>query len=511
MMIRRMHHMRHVGGSSSCIAVVYQQRFASDTRVPARFSRDARECRARSFSTPSARAGQDARPDSASSAEGDGLGSDQTATHGEKGELRLNGQQVPIDMDMFFKQDRAEKYRWKYIGSRNPDAPPASEFPAYEPKDFFKFEVLYQSKKSMARVGRIHTPHGIVDTPGYVAVGTNAALKGVDHRVADRDAGMQLMFANTLHMLFHPGPGVVQAAGGLHKFMNRQMPIITDSGGFQIFSLNHGSVHSEINMKSGKSKYKKPLLEGVNEYGARIRSYRDNRLMIITPENSVLAQKAFGADIIIPLDELPPYHISREALEKSVAMTHRWEARSLRTHLDQINQQAMFGVIHGGIDRELRRRSVDYITSLPFDGFAVGGSLGKDRDELITLLEFVMQQLPRDKPCHLLGIADLESIEQAIPWGVDTFDSCFPTRSGRHGNLFTRRGVINLLRGRYKSCHEYPDEDPAWRCGDFTLSYLHHLMRAPEQLGPSLATLHNINHMNRSMQLYRERILAGEI
>ena len=257
--------------------------------------------------------------------------------------------------------------------------PPASEFPPYEPRDFFRYELIHQSKKSAARVGRIHTPHGVIETPGFVAVGTNGALKAVPHQELAA-AGVDLMFANTYHMMLQPGPDLVASAGGLHEFIGRDAPIITDSGGFQVFSLARPNAEDGLEMKSRratKQKGEDGLLIRSNEHGVLFRSYRDGSSVVLTPESSVEAQKNLGADIIIPLDELPPYHIDRAVLERSVFLSHRWEARSLKAHLRDVRRQAMYAVIHGGVNKDLRRMSAEYLTSLPFDGFAIGGSLGK--------------------------------------------------------------------------------------------------------------------------------------
>jgi queuine tRNA-ribosyltransferase len=392
---------------------------------------------------------------------------------------------------------------------------------AFEPRDFFHFEIVHQSKKpgSRARVGRIHTPHGVIDTPTFVAVGTNGTLKAVDHDDAQA-AGVQLMFMNTYHLLLQPGPEIVQAAGGLHKFINRQQPIITDSGGFQVFSLAHGSVHDEINMKSRNQKRQSndPTVLKVTEEGAHFRSYRDGRKILLTPESSVQTQKALGADMIIPLDELHPYHISREDLLKSLHLSHRWEARSLMEHLSNIKQQAMYCVLHGGCDRDLRKKSIDYLTSLPFDGIAIGGSLGKDREELIKLLGFIMpaldEALPRPKPNHLLGIADQPSILESVPLGVDSFDSCFPTRLGRHGTILTDSpdhpsGRIHIKQGKYATRFEPIDEHSPIK--GHSLAYLHHLYKSKEPIAWNLMTLHNIHHMTRVMRGIRKKILQDEI
>lgn len=411
------------------------------------------------------------------------------------------------------KAKKEERDRIKNFDPMTP--PPAADtFPPYQKTDFFRFELIHQSKKSGARVGRIHTPHGTIDTPGYVAVGTNGALKCATLEQADA-LGMQLMFCNTYHLLIHPGPKLIKAAGGLHKFIHRDKPLITDSGGFQVFSLSHGSVHDEINMKSRGSKYKSGQRgQGVTvtEEGAIFQSYRDGSALKLTPESSVQAQKDYGADIIIPLDELPPYHINRERLEHSVQLSHRWMARSLRTHLADVKQQAMYAVIHGGIDEELRQRSIDYLTSLPFDGFAVGGSLGKDRDELIKLLEFVMPRLPKHKPNHLLGIADTGSIEQAVTLGVDTFDSCFPTRLGRHGTMLIPGGRININNAKFAEAFDtYFCLKDAGGASQYSAAYLRHLHRQHEPIAGTLMTLHNLKFMYTKMADIRQQILNDEI
>ena len=219
----------------------------------------------------------------------------------------------------------------------------------------FHFELLHTSKKSRARVGRIHTPHGVIDTPNFVAVGTNGTLKSLDNHMVS-SIGLQLMFCNTYHLLLQPGTDVIAKAGGLHKFINRNLPIITDSGGFQVFSLAYGSVASELKSQ-GTKKHDQSVIK-ITEDGVLFRSYRDGQKFLLTPETSIQAQKALGADIIIPFDELPPYHISPKALEESLERTHLWEKRSLDEHLKNPNSQAMYAVIHGGIDLALRKRSV---------------------------------------------------------------------------------------------------------------------------------------------------------
>ena len=416
-----------------------------------------------------------------------------------------------------FKPDQTERRRRKGHPSIDPltPPPPASEFPPYEPRDFFRYELIHQSKKSAARVGRIHTPHGVIETPGFVAVGTNGALKAVPHQELAA-AGVDLMFANTYHLMLQPGPDLVASAGGLHEFIGRDAPIITDSGGFQVFSLARPNAEDGLEMKSRratKQKGEDGLLIRSNEHGVLFRSYRDGSSVVLTPESSVEAQKNLGADIIIPLDELPPYHIDRAVLERSVFLSHRWEARSLKAHLRDVRTQAMYAVIHGGVDEDLRRMSAEYLTSLPFDGFAIGGSLGKDTAELVELLGHLMPRIPKDRPNHLLGIGDVGSILGSIPHGVDTFDSTFPTRNARHGQLMTRtRGTFNIQRAENASMHEPVCHQCACSlCRDHTVSYLHHLFRANEPTAVTLATTHNLHYMGWLMQSLREKILNDEL
>lgn len=371
------------------------------------------------------------------------------------------------------------------------------------------FECIYKSTRSDARVGKIHTGHGVIDTPGFVAVGTNGTIKSLDNHLVS-SIGLQLMFCNTYHLLLQPGVQTIREAGGIHKFINRSLPIITDSGGFQVFSLNYGSIASEL--KRIKSKWDSGHVIKISEEGVLFRSYRDGEKVLLTPESSVSAQKDFGSDIIIPLDELPPYHIQKTKLEDSLERTHRWEKRSLDVHLQNPKNQAMYGVIHGGIDSTLRARSCEFLTSLPFDGFAIGGSLGKSKVEMMKLLEHTLPRLPNDKPNHLLGIGDLASLQQAIPLGVDTFDSSYPTKLARHGIALTKEGQLNITKSNFSqsftsiekgcSCHT---------CTHYTVAYVHHLFKAKELTALQLTSIHNLFFMMEYMRIYRNKILRDEI
>jgi queuine tRNA-ribosyltransferase len=369
----------------------------------------------------------------------------------------------------------------------------------------FRFELIHRSKKSRARVGRIHTPHGVIDTPNFVAVGTNGTLKALDNSMVD-SIGLQLMFCNTYHLLLQPGPEIVRRAGGLHRFINRQMPIITDSGGFQVFSLAYGSVADELKSRGAKKRDGHVLK--ISEEGVHFRSYRDGSKVLLTPESSIQTQKALGADIIIPLDELPPYHIDADKLKRSLERTHRWEKRSLDEHLKNRQGQAMYAVIHGGVDPEMRKHSCDTLSALPFDGFSIGGSLGKTKPEMFEMLSALLPRLPDEKPNHLLGIGDLESLDACIPFGIDTFDSSYPTRAARHGFLLTADGGIKTEKGGNAN-HFAPVEHDCtcWTCQNYSLAYLHHLFKAKELTAYTLATVHNLHFMVELMRKYRAAIL----
>ena len=377
----------------------------------------------------------------------------------------------------------------------------------------FKFEVIHQSKKSRARVGKIHTPHGIIDTPNFVAVGTNAALKALDSKSVEQ-LGQQLMFANTYHLMLQPGTEIIKAAGGIHKFMNRSMPIITDSGGFQVFSLMYGGVHNELKSK-GTKKHDSSVLK-ISEDGVLFRSYRDGAKILLTPETSIQAQKDIGADILISFDELPPYHTDPLQLKKSLDRTHRWEVRSLAEFIQEgkrpVLSQALYAVIHGGLDQELRAQSCAFLSQHNFDGFAIGGSLGQNREQMFELLTFLMPHIQQDKPNHLLGIGDLPSIERIVPLGIDTFDSSHPTKAARHGLLFTPQGNKRITQsGNATLMRPIQDGCMCYACTHYTVAYLCHLFKAHELSFYTLATMHNIHFMVNLMQSYREKILNGDI
>jgi queuine tRNA-ribosyltransferase len=373
------------------------------------------------------------------------------------------------------------------------------------------FELIHQSTRSKARVGRIHTPHGVIETPNFVPVATNGALKSLDSFLVDQ-MNVELLFCNTYHLIVQPGAETVQQMGGLHRFMNRQKPIITDSGGFQVFSLKYGGVAQELKSKGKKLTSGGGVLK-ITEEGVLFRSYRDGSQIFLSPETSIEAQKKLGADIMISFDELPPYHMKPKALVASLDRTHRWEVRSLEAHKKNPNNQALYAVIHGGVDPVLRQKSAEFLREHDFDGYSIGGSVGKNQEEMVEMLTFLMPFLPQDKPNHLLGVADISSLEKAIPLGIDTFDSAYPTKCARHGAIFTKKeGVLKIQQTAYKldpkpleagcQCHT---------CTHYSRAYLNHLFKSHELSAYTLATIHNVHHMVDRMKGYRLAILEGKI
>jgi len=379
-------------------------------------------------------------------------------------------------------------------------------------KNFFK--IIHTSKKSGARAGEIHTPHGVIHTPAFVAVGTNGTIKALDSKIVE-SLGLELMFANTYHLMIQPGTKIISQAGGIHKFMNRNLPIITDSGGFQVFSLTHnnlmfGTQTEELKRKKPK-RYNSSVIK-ITQEGVLFRSYRDGTKILLTPELSIKSQKEIGADIIISLDELPGYYTDPESLARSLERTHRWELRSLEEHKANPSLQFLYCVIHGGPDYSLRKKSCDFLSSHNFDGFSIGGSLGKTHTEMFELLDNIIPYLDEQRPRHLLGIGDLVSLEKIIKQGIDTFDSTHPTKAARHGLLFTPQGNIRVS-GSANQTKFSPifDECTCYTCAHYTLAYLAHLFKAHELTFFTLATIHNLSFMINKTKDYREKILRDEI
>ena len=377
----------------------------------------------------------------------------------------------------------------------------------------FRFGVLAEDPGSRARIGRIDTPHGSLRTPAFIFCATKATVKAAS--VEDLDAAnVDIILANTYHMLIQPGPDVVERMGGLHKFMGWDGPMLTDSGGFQIFSLGQGTEADEI--KSSGARKQTKLLQKLTEEGATFRSPRDGSYHTLSPESSIQIQRKLGADLIVVLDECTPYHVDQAYTENSLALTKRWADRSLsefeRSH---DGRQALYGVVQGGIYEALRRESAEFVSSRPFFGHAVGGCLGAQADQMYDVVRYSMEPLRRDRPVHLLGIGAIRDIWEGVEMGIDTFDCVTPTRIARHGWALSREAPSfrsNLKNAKFREDDAPLDEDcDCIACRRHSRAYIHHLLKANEILGLHLLTVHNIRYMTRLLATVRSAILAGRL
>jgi len=396
------------------------------------------------------------------------------------------------------------------------------------PAPTFAFATI--ASDGAARRGRLTTAHGTVETPAFVAVATQASVKSVAPQVV-REAGTQVLFANTYHLYLRPGAEVVDRHGGLHRFMGWNGPILTDSGGFQVFSLGAGIEHgvgkiANIFPGEGARPRSGRMAQGlvrVGEDEVIFTSHIDGSRHVFTPERSIEIQRALGADMMLAFDECTsPLHDERYTAE-SAERTHRWAARSLaafeaggpRHGYDQV----LYGIVQGGAFREVRRASASAVGSMGFGGIAIGGNLGDTREAMYRVLDWTVPELPAAPPRHLLGIGDVPSIFEAVARGVDTFDCVAPTRNARNGGVMTRRGDdgapqgnfrLNLKNARFASDARPIDPDCyCWTCRDYSRAYLRHLLKANEPLGWQLATVHNLRFMARLMEEIRAAIEAN--
>lgn len=378
----------------------------------------------------------------------------------------------------------------------------------------FSFTYVRPSQKNKARLGILKTPNGTIQTPAFIFCATKAAMKAVSPQDMVQ-AGTQMILSNTYHLMLQPGPEVIAAAGGLHKFMGWKGPMLTDSGGFQIFSLGHGSVADEIKGKRQGSRAK-GLLK-INEEGAKFKSYINGQTYLLTPERSVEIQRLLGPDFAVVLDECTPFHVDKQYTERSTRMSHRWALRSLSEFKKHDNgKQKLYGIIQGGVYEDLRKESCDFVNSHDFFGHAVGGSLGASKEQMYDVVAMTTELLSPDRPIHLLGIGGIRDIFNGVAQGIDTFDCVHPTRVARHGGALVRppnmpedskREHINLRNQRYRTDFNpiEPDCDCS-TCMQFTKGYIHHLFKAQELLGYTLLTIHNVRYMNRLLEAIRQAI-----
>ncbi len=429
----------------------------------------------------------------------------------------------------------------------------------------FRFEIIAKDSKTKARAGKIVTPHGVIETPCFIPVGTRATVRSLTPQDLE-EIGVQILFGNTYHLHLAPGEDVVEEFGGLGNFMGWSGPTITDSGGFQVFSLGSerkerlpnllDSTHSlndssalvfapssnlaredflkdqpkeKLFKSSFRGESRPPALVGITNDGVIFRSHLDGSLHNFTPEKSIEIQKKLGADIILVFDQCPPYPSSYQDTKKATERTHEWAVRSLKRHGLLRGKQALYGIVQGGVYKDLREESAKFISGLDFDGIAIGGvAVGESKKQMRDVLDYVSPILPDEKPRHLLGIGEIDDIFDCIERGMDTFDCVIPTRFGRYGIIFVSppEGTIKnrfridinktafakdpptsqaraLRAGKSpidENCHCYT-------CQNFTRGYIHHLFRVQELLAYRLASYHNLYFVVKLVSNIREAII----
>lgn len=376
----------------------------------------------------------------------------------------------------------------------------------------FGFEVLSQAAGGRARLGRLSTPHGVIETPAFMFCATRGTLKAAGPEDLEL-AGAQVMLANTYHLMLRPGSELVERLGGLHAFSGWKGPIFTDSGGFQVFSLGHGSVADEVKGRRTRPEGRKLLLR-ITEHGAVFKSYVDGAQVVLTPERAIEVQRQLGSDLVAVLDECTPYHVDRDYTEKSMEMTHRWAERCL-VEFDRgdSGRQALYGIVQGGVHTDLRQRSAEFVSSRPFFGHAIGGSLGAAKDQMYDVVELTQAHLSPVRPVHLLGIGGVDDIFHGVERGIDTFDCVAPTRMARHGWALSGSEPLwrlNMTNARFREDESPLEADCDCRaCRRHSRAFLHYLFKAGELQAMHLVTIHNLHFMTRLMAKVRAALAAG--
>ena len=382
----------------------------------------------------------------------------------------------------------------------------------------------------LARAGVLKTPHGDIKTPAFISVATKASLKGIAPEKFP-ELGVQSIIANTYHLYLSPGEKIVEAAGGIHKFMNFDGPIMTDSGGFQVFSLGVGfgkkvskfASRSNLGEIAEAEIRETPVLYDedfatshgklaiVDEEGVSFTSHLDGSFHRFTPERSIEIQHALGADIIFAFDECTSPEADEAYQKEAMDRTHKWATRSLAAHRqDPVKDasQGIYGIVQGGRFAELRIESAKTLADMDFDGYGIGGSFSKE--DILGILEFVNKELPEEKPRHLLGIGEPEDMFIGVAAGIDTFDCVVPTRKGRTGCVYTSTGQLIIRNAEFKDDFTPIDEAcDCCVCKEFTRAYIHHLFRTNEMLGPVLASAHNVHFLTKLTENIRTAIVDG--
>jgi queuine tRNA-ribosyltransferase len=397
------------------------------------------------------------------------------------------------------------------------------------------FKIQKKIRNALGRAGVLTTSHGEIQTPAFATVATKATVKALSPEQAKEALG-QVILANTYHLYLQPGEKIIQKAGGLHKFSNWPGPFITDSGGFQVFSL--GQAFEKKISKIAKtpideetlpeSNTNRKNLVSIDEEGVTFKNPADGKIHRFTPERSVEIQQALGADIIFTFDECTSPLASLEYQKQAMERTHRWAKISFNYHRnpkrgklfrftkkllkiadEEYPRQYLFGIVQGGRFENLRKESARFISKIDFDGFGIGGSF--EKEDIDKALRWVNLILPEEKPRHLLGIGEPKDLILAVENGADLFDCVNPTRLGRNGTLYTQRGKINSTKSSYKNDFSKIDEGcRCYCCQNFSKAYLHHLFKAGEMFGATLASIHNLYFINNLMNKIRESILAGK-
>jgi queuine tRNA-ribosyltransferase len=384
-----------------------------------------------------------------------------------------------------------------------------------------KFKIDKKLKDRLGRVGVLETPHGQILTPAFVAVGTKATIKSLNPEQV-REAGTEVVLGNTYHLFLQPGDEVVAKAGGIGKFMNWPGPTMTDSGGFQVFSLGaaYGKDISKVTKITDPSLMiperfddsDAPRLAKIGQDGVSFKSHLDGSIHYITPEKSIQIQHNLGADIIFAFDECTSPAEDLKYQEEALERTHMWAKRCLEEHQKLESQkngsgpQALFGIVQGGRDEDLRKRSAEFIGSMDFDGFGIGGSFAKE--DMSTAVKWVNEILPEEKPRHLLGIGEPEDLFMGIENGVDLFDCVLPTRLGRNGTIYTKKGKIIIMNKQFRDDFAPIESDcGCYACKNYTRAYIAHLFHGKEMLAGTLASTHNLYFIVNLVKNIRQSIL----
>jgi queuine tRNA-ribosyltransferase len=374
-----------------------------------------------------------------------------------------------------------------------------------------RFEV--EARDGAARAGVLQTAHGEIHTPAFIPLATKGTVRGLEAREV-AEIGYELILGNTYHLFVSPGPERIAAAGGLHGFMGWERSLITDSGGFQVFSLAHGGVADEIK-GSGRRGDDHGSVVSIGEEGVRFRSYRDGTSLFISPEVSMEVQAALGSDIALVFDECTPFHADRDYTARSTERTHRWLDRCLAWHGENgSSKQAVFGIVQGGVHEDLRRESAEYVSAAGVDGIAIGGTLGRDKEEMREVLTMTAPLLPEAAPKHLLGIGEVDDLLGGIALGLDVFDCAVPTRLSRHGVALVpdpaNRFRLDLRKAGFEGDRRPLVEGcPCPACQRHDRDYLSYLSRAEELTAVRLLCLHNLTYMHELTRQARAAIEAG--